>query len=163
MLENAQLHEAELKHCILKSWYDARNIYWTGWIGDCLPSLPDNNYETHHFVSVNDSGKVLGYICYSVDYVAMSADRFGIISFEKNSVVFARDLYQAIYNIFKKYNMNRISWYAYADNPAVRGYRNFIKRHGGKECGYERSVVKLQDGKLHDRVTFEILADEFIP
>ena len=57
--------------------------------------------------------------------------------------------------------MNRMSWCCFADNPALRGYRNFIKNHGGKECGYYRQVTKLQDGMLHDKVEFEILASEF--
>lgn len=57
--------------------------------------------------------------------------------------------------------MNRISWFAYVENPAIRGYRNFIKKHGGRECGYYRQIAKLQDGKLHDSVCFEILASEF--
>ena len=47
------------------------------------------------------------------------------------------------------------------DNPAIRGYRNFIKKHGGRECGYYRQIARLQDGKLHDRVEFEILKEEW--
>lgn len=57
--------------------------------------------------------------------------------------------------------MNRIEWWCYADNPAIRGYRNFIKRHGGRECGYWRQIARLQDGQLHDSVSFEILEEEF--
>ena len=63
--------------------------------------------------------------------------------------------------LFEKYRMNRIGWFAFADNPAVRGYRNFIKKHGGRECAYLRQISKLADGKLHDAVEFEILAEEF--
>lgn len=54
-----------------------------------------------------------------------------------------------------------MSWYCIADNPAIRGYRNFIKRYGGNECGYYRQCTKLQDGKLHDTVIFEIISSEF--
>ena len=57
--------------------------------------------------------------------------------------------------------MNRISWKAYVDNPAVRGYRNFIKKYGGRECAYHRQIARLQDGRLHDMVEFEILAEEW--
>lgn len=76
-------------------------------------------------------------------------------------IVFAKDVYKVICDLFKVYHMNRISWSAYADNPAIRGYRNFIKKYGGRECGYRRQRVKLMDGKLHDSVEFEILAEEF--
>lgn len=91
----------------------------------------------------------------------MCADRFGIISFDKGNIEFIRDVYKVICDLFEVYNMNRVSWCAYTDNPAIRGYRNFIKRHGGVECAYHRQIARLQDGKLHDNVEFEILAEEF--
>lgn len=161
MIKPAQLYKSKLKEELLKSWYDPANIYWSGWTGDGITDLPDDNYENHHFVSIDNFENVIGYISYSVNWVAMSADNFGIISFKKGSVEFAKDLYTVICNIFEKYHMNRMSWCCFADNPAIRGYRNFIKNHGGKECGYYRQVTKLQDGMLHDKVEFEILASEF--
>ena len=91
----------------------------------------------------------------------MNANNFGAISFDKGNVEFAKDLYQAICNVFEKYHMNRLSWGCFVENPAIRGYRNFIKKHGGRECAYYRQIAKLQDGKLHDSVEFEILAEEF--
>lgn len=161
MLKPAQLYKEKLQKELLKSWYEPENMYYSGWIGNELPDLPENNYDNHYFVSVDEDDNVIGYISYSVNWVAMSADSFGIISFKKGSVAFAKDVYQAIYNLFNVYHMNRISWCAYVDNPAVKGYRNFIKRYGGRECGYYRQIAKLQDGKLHDSVDFEILASEF--
>lgn len=90
----------------------------------------------------------------------MSADNFGIISFG-NHIEFARDVYKVICDLFEKHGMNRVSWSAFVENPAVKGYRNFIKKHGGRECAYHRQVAKLLDGKLHDDVEFEVLACEF--
>lgn len=136
-------------------------MYWNGGAGDSQISLPDNNYDVHHFVSVDGNDNVIGYICYNVDWNALSADRFGMISFNKNSVVFAKDVYQAVCDIFEKYHLNRMSWVSFTDNPAIRGYRNFIKKHGGVECAHYRQVARLQDGKLHDSVSFEILASEW--
>lgn len=161
MLKPAQLYKSKLQEEMCKSWYNPDNIFYSGWTGNELPSLPDNNYDSHHFVSVDDDDNVIGYISYSINWLAMSADRFGIISFKKGSIMFAKDVYKVICNLFEVYHMNRISWLAYADNPAIRGYRNFIKKHGGRECGYRRQVAKLQDGKIHDSVEFEILACEF--
>lgn len=91
----------------------------------------------------------------------MSSDGWGIISFEKGNMEFVKDLYQAICDCFEVYHLNRISWNCYADNPAIRGYRNFVKKNGGRECAYFRQYIKLRDGKLHDSVSFEILAEDF--
>lgn len=161
MLKPAQLYKERLLEEYIKTWYKPENIFYTGWTGDSLPEIPDNNYDSHHFVSIDNNGGLIGYISYSVDWCAMSATHFGIISFDKGNIEFIRDVYTAICDLFEVYNMNRISWCAYTDNPAIRGYRNFIKRHGGKECGYYRQIAKLQDGKLHDSIEFEILANEF--
>lgn len=160
-LRPAQLYADELQRLNTEEWYKPENIFWNGGTGDSYISLPDNNYSSHDFVSVDKSGNVIGYISYAVDWAAMSADRFGIISFDKGNIEFAKDLYNAICDLFEKYNMNRVSWFCFTDNPAIRGYRNFIKKHGGIECAYHRQVAKLQDGKLHDSVQFEILASEF--
>ena len=161
MLKPAQVYKERFYGEYVNTWYKPENIFYTGWTGDSLPELPDNNYNSHHFVSVDKNDNLIGYISYSVDWIAMSTDRFGIISFDKGNILFAKDVYKAICDLFEVYHMNRISWCAYADNPAIRGYRNFIRKHGGRECGYRRQNARLQDGKLHDSVEFEILACEF--
>lgn len=161
MLKPAQLYKDELQKKNAATWYDLDYMYWNGGTGDSQINIHDNNYGCHQFVSVDKEDNIIGYICYSVDWCAMSADQFGIISFDRGNVLFVKDVYKAICDLFEKYHMNRIQWFAFADNPAVRGYRNFIKRHGGVECSHCRQVAKLMDGKLHDSVSFEILASEF--
>ncbi len=161
MLKPAQLYKEKLQEENIKAWYKPENIYWNGGTGDSTIQLPDHNYDRHCFVSVDENDNVIGYIGYCVDWSAMSADRFGIISYRKYNLTFGKDLYKAICDIFEVYHMNRISWCCYEDNPAITGYRNFIRNHGGRECAYYRQVARLQDGLLHDMVYFEILAGEF--
>ena len=162
MLRPAQLYVDELQKENIKAWYKKENIYWSGGAGDSRLNIREDNYDGHQFVSVDKENHVIGYIAYRIDWSAMSADQFGMISYQKGNLEFVRDLYQVIYNLFKVYHMNRISWFCYTDNPAIRGYRNFIKRYGGRECGYYRQIARLQDGQIHDGVEFEILAEEFI-
>lgn len=162
MLLPAQLFAEELKLKNAATWYDTtRYMYWHGGCGASDIVLSDNTYENHQFVSVDKNDKVLGYISYCVDWNALSADRFGAVSFDIGNAVVAKDLAQAIDDIFRKYHLNRVEWMCYTDNPAIRGYRTFIKKCGGKECAYYRQVTRLLDGKLHDAVSFEILASEY--
>ena len=161
MLKPAQLYEKELKRKNTEAWYKPENIFWNGGSGDSNINLPEDNYYEHNFVSVNKNNEVIGYISYSIDWSSMSVDRFGMISYDKGNLEFVKDLYRAICNLFEVYHMNRVSWCCYADNPAIRGYRNFIRKYGGRECGYYRQIARLQDGKLHDSVQFEILAEEW--
>ena len=161
MLKPAQLYKEEVNKKYIETWYDPEYMYYSGWFGNGSLNIPDDNYESRHFVSVDNDGNILGYISYSVSFVTMSADRFGAISFDKGNMLFTKDLYQTIYDIFEKYHMNRLGWGCIVGNPAIRGYRHFIEKHGGRECGYRRQVAKLMDGTLHDSVEFEILAEEF--
>lgn len=162
MLKAAQLYSEKLQEESIKSWYKPENIFWSSGAGDGPIEIQEDNYNVHQFVSLDKDENVVGYIAYCVDWAAMSADRFGIISFRKGNIEFAKDVYKVICDLFEVYHMNRISWCAFVDNPAIRGYRNFIKRHGGRECAYHRQITRLQDGKLHDSVEFEILAEEFV-
>ena len=161
MIKPAQLYKDKLSEEYAKTWYKPENMFYTGWIGTEIPKIPDNNYDSHHFVSVDKDDNLIGYISYSINWISMNADNIGIISFDKGNKEFARDIYKVICDLFDIYHMNRISWHCFVENPAIRAYRNFIKKHGGKECGYHRQIAKLQDGKLHDNVEFEILANEF--
>lgn len=161
MLKPAQLYKDKLQEKNIETWYDQRYIYYHSGTGAYDISLPDNNCDRHNFVSVDKEDNVIGYISYKIDWCAMSADNFGIISYDIGNVEFLRDCYTAVVDLFEKYHMNRVGWFAYADNPAVKSYRDFINKHGGRECAYLRQVAKLTDGKLHDAVEFEILAEEF--
>lgn len=58
-------------------------MFYSGWTGSELPTIPDNNYDAHHFASVDNNGNVIGYISYRISWITMSADNFGIISFGK--------------------------------------------------------------------------------
>lgn len=163
MLKPAQLYREQLAKKEWETMYDMDYIYFHSWTGGRITPLDDDNYQVHRFVSVDENDNVIGYIGYCVDSPALSVDRFGMMSFDKGNMLFIKDLYQAVYDIFYKYNYQRLEWNCIADNPAIRGYRNFIKRVGGRECGYRRNVTMLLDHKLHDDVMFEILKEEFKP
>lgn len=160
MLRPAQLYEEKLQKANIESWYDLKNQYWNGWCSSNKIKLEDNNGEYHQFVSVDKDDNVIGYICYYVNWVTKSVCNIGIISFDKGNMTFITDLKKAVYDCFQKYNLNRLEFKAYSDNPAIRCYRRYIKKYGGRECGYFRKDTMLMDGKLHDTVFFEIIRED---
>lgn len=163
MLKPALLYKEELEKKFAETFYNLKYQYFYHGTANNIPEIPNSNKDFHCFASVNDKGEVLGYVSYGVDWESMCNVGFGAISFtEGGSVEYANDLRQAIDDIFCKYNFNRIEWWAYADNPAIRGYKSFIKRYGGKEAGYLRQNVKLMDGKLHDTIIFEVMRDDYL-
>ena len=164
MLKPAVMYEKQLYERSLKCIYNPRYMYYFSGPGQEGIHLPNEQKFGRYLVSVDKDENVLGYIGYALDYETMTADQWGIICFEENgSIGFAKDVYQAISDCFTKYGFERVAWCCYADNPALRGYKNFIKRYGGRISGYFRNCTRLLDGKLHDSVSFEIMKDEFIP
>lgn len=121
--------------------------------GRCAPGVYRNG-DKEWWVEAEDGGKKY---TFESDVIAWRP----LPEPYKQNLEFIKDVHKAIVGLFYKYNMNRLQWSCYIDNPAIRGYRNFIKKYGGRECGHYRQIVKLQDGKLHDIVEFEILAKEF--
>lgn len=161
MLRPAQNYVSEIQRKYIEHMYDINYQWYYGYSGTEVPCIPDNNYEKHWFASVNDKNEVIGIITYSINISSMSCCNFGIMSFDKGNLSFVRDIKQAIDDIFFKYNFNRLDFNCFVGNPALRGYRNFIKKYGGREVGVLRRCNRLMDGKLYDSVMFEILKEEY--
>lgn len=160
MIKPAQLYREELKKKGIETWYDMNYQWYHGGGGSREFIIPDNSYENRCFAAVDKDDNVIGYLAYSISQDSQSAYNFGAISFDRGNPIMAIDMRQLIADIFFKYNMNRVDWCCFADNPAIKGYRSFIKRYGGRECGYFRQQCRLLDGKLHDSVCFEILRED---
>lgn len=75
MLKPAQLYKEELEKLFLRTWYDLKYMFYSGWTGSELPTIPDNNYDAHHFTSVDNNGNVIGYISYRISWITMSDGR----------------------------------------------------------------------------------------
>lgn len=163
MIKPAILYKDQLLQKYSEIMYDVTYQYYFGYPSAWLPNIPDNTENGHYFVSVDENDNVLGYITYSINYLSKSCFNFGLISFDKGNIKLVKDAYQVIYNIFNLYYFNKIEWNCFADNPAIKGYRNFIKKCGGREVGYLKATNVLMDQKLHDSVLFEIMKEDFKP
>lgn len=162
MLKPALEYAEELKEKYIKEMYDLRNQFYYGWYGTKELELSDNNYDRHEFVSVDEDDNIIGFISYNICYNRRIANDFGILSFDKGNLTFPRDLSKMIHDIFCTYNLDKMVWRCFEDNPALRGYRNFIKKHGGRQRCYALNESILMDGKLHHMVEFELSKEDYI-
>lgn len=161
MIKPAQLYQQELNTLYYKTFYDSKYMYYRGCWGTEQLIVPDNTYNSHHFAILNHNQELIGYVCYNIIFASKVANNFGIISF-KPSVCFGRDLMKIIDNIFIKYNMNKIEFRAFADNPVIKHYYNFIDKYGGRVVGTLIDSIMLEDGKLHDDVMFEMFKEDYM-
>ena len=160
MIKPAQLYAEELKRLYCETWYDSKYMYYRSYVGTEDLHLPDNNYE-HHAFAILENNEVIGYVTYKINWAAKVVYNFGIISF-KQSLVFGKDLMKIIDDVFIKYNMNKMEFWAYKDNPVIKHYYNFINKFGGREVGILKQTGMLMDGKLHDSVMFELFRDDYL-
>lgn len=157
MIKPAILYEAQLKEKIAETWYNPDYMYYydiTPGIPD-IADKPDNQYQ---FVSVSDSGELLGYFSYWVYEPSKRAMNFGLMAFKKCNRTFMRDAIQMFKDMFEKFGIQSAEWRCYAKNTeALKLYRRIIKDYGGREVGTLRRNGAPQNRELCDTVIFEIL------
>lgn len=157
MLIPAQLRQDELKQLFINTWYDEKfKYYWDG-TGRSLYQSDDNCYYSRQFASVDKDNNIIGYIGYSYNNDNRSANNFGLCAFNGTNKIFFDDVILCVYEIFYKFHLNRVEFCAFEGNPAIKGYKAFLKRYGGKEVAHLHEVCRLMDGKLHDSFIFECL------
>lgn len=161
MIQPAQNYEHELNRLYCKTFYDPKYMYYRGCWGTKELFIPDNTYDSHHFVILNNNYEVIGYVTYAINFASKVVNNFGIISF-KQSVCFGIDLMKIIDDIFIKYNMNKIEFRAFADNPVIKHYYSFINKYNGRVVGTLIDSVMLEDGNLHDDTMFELFRENYL-
>lgn len=161
MLKEARSYEEEVQRKHIESWDKPDSIYFCTVANSSLPIYDENCCDARSLVSVDENDNVIGYIHYDLDLETKAASNFAIISFNRGDCKFFTDVHKAVCDIFEKYKLNRLTWFCYTENRAKYLYRRYIKEHGGKEYTKPGEADKLQDGKLHDRINFEIMVDEF--
>lgn len=90
------------------------------------------------------------------------AHDLNIINFEDEpSMTFARDLGQALTDIFEKYYFRKLNFCVIVGNPAEKAYDKMIKKYGGRVVGYRRENTRLFDGKYYDEKLYEVMRDDY--
>lgn len=111
------------------------------------------------FVSVYED-EVIGFIEYQILRSSRNARGLSIIGFNNNPI-FAKDLIQAIDDIFNKYKIHKITFLVAIDNPVTKTYDKYIEKFGGRVVGVLKEHWKLWDGKYYDVKEYEILGSNY--
>lgn len=109
----------------------------------------------------SEEERLLGYIGYGYNPEARRCTWLAAISFDIGNPKFGSAIIKVIRDIFDVHHLESLEFFCYADNPVCKTYMKIVKKFGGRQAGYFRRSEMLLDGKLHDTVHFEILADEY--
>lgn len=161
MLKNSLLFKEELSKKYQEIMYDMDYQYYMGNSGRNY-WFPEDTYENHSFVSINDKGEVIGAISYRLDRAARRAYNFGAISFDRGNLTFTKDLLKAIEDIFFRYGMSSLDFMAFTDNPITPTYTKLVEKYGGRIVGVYYNNIMLQDGKLHNTILYEMTLGSYV-
>jgi len=160
MIKPAQLFAKELKVKFWEIAYMDRFMFVNdGYSEDYNPS--NGSWGEHEFVSLSNKNEVIGYIRYGINQRSGVVSGLCAINFSE-SIVFARDLLQAIDDIFCKYKYNKLKFGVYIGNPIEKTYDRLIKKYGGRLVGIYIRDAKLIDGNWHDHKQYEIHCEDYL-
>lgn len=155
MLIPAIQRKEEIVREFQKYYYTTDMLYETGSMDNWCPDIvncPDNS--TFQYAVIDGNNKLLGYLGYYVDWYSSRAYNFGMISFDRGNVLFAKDVFEKMEELVETFH--RVEWRMVGGNPAQRGYDNFIKKHNGNKH-ILKDCIRDKDGKYHDDVIYEIV------
>lgn len=160
MLEVANLHEEELKRCMLQTWYDDKYKYYHPTMYRHWELPAENNYRL--FAVLDKNRMVIGYIEYWIEAHAEIAKDFIAINFSDDIITFGKDLRQVIHDIFCVYNLRKMEFVVVIGNPIESTYDRLVEKYGGAIIGIRHDHFRLIDGRFYDEKLYEIMRDSFI-
>lgn len=119
------------------------------------PVKEDCNGESYQF-AIFDDAKLIGYICYRVDWYSLNAYNFGLFSFDRGNRLIGVALYKIINKLINENHIHRIDYRMISGNPVKRHYDRFCKRYNGKVFKMT-DVFKDRTGNYRDGYIYEII------
>jgi hypothetical protein len=161
MLDIALKHKEELQKLHINLWHNDKYKYYNYRCYWDLPTFRESTLDGHDFVSLNSKGEIIGAIGYCILRDTESVCGFGIINFT-DDLSFGKDVFQAIRDIFEKYNFRKLSFLVVIGNPIEKTYDRLVAKYGGRIVGIEKQDTKLCDNKYYDVKRYEILREDYM-
>jgi hypothetical protein len=111
-----------------------------------------------HYVSINGSGEVTGYIKVSIE---RPYPRAQIVIMNTKGLVFMADLLTLVEKLFNESLFPKLTFSVLIGNPAEKIYDRFIANHGGRVVGIYKKHETNLIGEICDLKLYEILKEDF--
>lgn len=161
MLAFAQDYKDELEKRMRETWGNEKYWYYLSSSYMFPVEVDENTWEKTHYVSLNSSGEVIGYLGYAVEREGRYVSNLWIINFTENRY-FGIDVMRMVKDIFEKYCYKKIVFFVIIGNPIEQKYDRLIARYGGRIVGTYKEHVMLPDGKMYDEKVYEIFRTEYL-
>jgi len=162
MLKLSFPHKTELNKVYQSVIYDDRYMFYnfsSYW--DMEVALDNSSWNAIEFLSMDDSGKILGMFRAKIDRAANNCSSLGVINFGEKNITFSRDFHQFLENLFEKFGLHKLEFNIAVGNPAEKMYDRFIHRYGGRIVGILKESTRLHDNKLYDVKLYELFNRDY--
>ena len=156
MLFPAIIYKNEILEKMQKYNYTEDMMYYSGYLGNAMPSIEDNNNGNTYQYAIVDNNKLIGYFTYQIDWYSSCVYGFGLFSFDRNNITIGLDIYRELKKIIKDYHIHRLEWRMIGGNPVEKHYDKFCQKYHGEKL-ILKDVLKDRYGKYHNDVIYEII------
>ncbi len=157
MLVPAILYSSEITVEFQKNLYTQDMMYVSGCMDNWVPKILDcPDFNSYQYAIIDENKKLIGFLCYRIDWYASKAYDFGLMSFDRGNPLIGKAVFNKLNELVTK--LHRVSWNALSNNPACHGYDNFVTKHGGNKH-ILKDVVKDKNGNYHDSIIYEIVSE----
>jgi hypothetical protein len=149
-------YKSEIEKYIQSIMYSEESYYMSGFKHSYTVDIPetDNDGRSFHWAVLNNSGQLVGYISYDIEFYDSVLRNLKILSFVKGSICIGLALQQII-EMINDYNLNKIIIYTIDDNLIRSKYDNLAKNNNGKKYVFKEEY-KDNKGKYHDLIRYDI-------
>ena len=155
----AILYKKEIIRKLQEYTYAEDMIYYSGYLGNSVPSIEEDTNGKLYQYAIVDDGKLIGYFTYQIDWYSSSVYNFGLFSFDRNNVTIGIDVYRELKKLINDYHIHRIEWRMVSGNPVEKHYDKFCQKYRGKKLVLT-DVLKDRYGKYHNDVIYEIIFEQ---
>ncbi len=156
ILVPAVLYKEEIAREFQKKFYTEDMLFETGSLNNWIPNIIDEPDASTYQFAILDSTKLVGFICYRIDWYSSCASQFGLISFDKGNRIIGLAVYRTMRKLIYEYKLHRIEFRMVGGNPVERHYDKMCSHFGGTKHVL-KDAIKDRYGRYHDDVIYEII------
>lgn len=162
MLRLAYPYQDELNKAYQSTVFQDKYKYYnfSNWWNYTI-KLENNSWNNIEMVSIKGK-EILGYFNANISRCDNLVSALGVINFStKGNIIFSKDFYKFIIDLFYKFNFRKIRFTVVVGNPIAKMYDRYIAKYGGRIIGISNNDALLQDGKYYNVKYYEIFQNDF--
>lgn len=164
MLKIAYKYKNQLQNQYDQIVYKDKYKYYNNsnyWVYDL--EISEDSWNCLEFVSIDKENNILGYFKANINRATNSVISLSIVNFaDKCNIIFSKDLYKFLLNLFLLYDFYKVSFEVIIGNPIQKMYDKYIDKFGRRVVGIKKYDVILHDNKYYDLKLYEIFKSDFM-